>query len=174
MDARLAMTQKAGAWLTERLTGLRKKLEESEKALQQFRERERIIDAKGVAQSGASKQLEQLAGGLVSARQKKAEAEAAYLQVQSAQKSSIDIESIPAIQKSPIYLQLKSVESGAERLQRVGLGVPDVLAAVRALRALGMEFMETEAVHTERRGAISKTYLGSVVFELVYSQVDAS
>jgi len=114
MDARLAMTQKAGSWLTERLTGLRKKLEESERALQQFRERERIIDAKGVAQSGASKQLEQLSGGLVSARQKKAEAEAAYLQVQSAQKSHLDIESIPAIQKSPIYLQLKGVESGAE------------------------------------------------------------
>jgi capsular exopolysaccharide synthesis family protein len=114
MDARLAMTQKAGAWLTERLAGLRSKLEESERALQQFRERERIIDAKGVAQSGASKQLEQLASGLVSARQKKAEAEAAYLQVQSAQKSNADIESIPAIQKSPIYLQLKNAESGAE------------------------------------------------------------
>ena len=69
--------------------------------------------------------------------------------------------------------EIDFVESGTERLQRVGLGVPDVLAAVRALRALGMEFMETEAVHTERRGAISKTYLGSVVFELVHSQVDA-
>lgn len=114
MDARLAMTQKAGAWLTERLTGLRKKLEESERTLQQFRERERIIDAKGVAQSGASKQLEQLAGGLVAARQKKAEAEAAYLQVQSAQKSNLDIESIPAIQKSTIYIDLKKVESAAE------------------------------------------------------------
>ncbi|WP_332824755.1 4-hydroxyphenylpyruvate dioxygenase [Ramlibacter sp.] len=69
--------------------------------------------------------------------------------------------------------EIDFVESGSERLQRVGLGVPDVLAAVRALRALGMEFMETEAVHTERRGAISKTYLGSVVFELVHSQVDS-
>ena len=114
MDARLAMTQKAGSWLTERLTGLRKKLEESERSLQQFRERERIIDAKGVAQSGASKQLEQLSGGLVAARQKRAEAEAAYQQVQSAQKAKTDIESIPAIQKSPIYIQLKSVESAAE------------------------------------------------------------
>lgn len=56
-----------------------------------------------------------------------------------------------------------------ERLQRIGLGVPDVLAAVRALRALGMEFVETEAAHTERRGAITRTYLGSVVFELVHS-----
>ena len=62
------------------------------------------------------------------------------------------------------------VLDGAEKLQRIGLGVPDVLAAVRALRALGMEFVETQAAHTESRGAITKTYLGSVVFELVQSQ----
>jgi 4-hydroxyphenylpyruvate dioxygenase len=56
-----------------------------------------------------------------------------------------------------------------ERLQRIGLGVPDVLAAVRALRALGMEFVETQATHTEMRGALTKTYLDGVVFELVHS-----
>jgi 4-hydroxyphenylpyruvate dioxygenase len=61
-------------------------------------------------------------------------------------------------------------EDDRERLQRIGLGVPDVLAAVRALRELGMEFVETAATHTEQRGALSKTYLGSVVFELVHSQ----
>ena len=38
----------------------------------------------------------------------------------------------------------------------------------RCARA-GVEFVETEAAHTERRGAITKTYLGSVVFELVHS-----
>lgn len=62
----------------------------------------------------------------------------------------------------------------SERLQRIGLGVPDVLAAVRALRDLGMEFVETEAAHTERRGAITKTYLGSVVFELVHDPLPAA
>jgi 4-hydroxyphenylpyruvate dioxygenase len=56
-----------------------------------------------------------------------------------------------------------------ERLQRIGLGVPDVLQAVAALRQLGVEFVETPAAHTESRGAITKTYLGSVVFELVHS-----
>jgi 4-hydroxyphenylpyruvate dioxygenase len=65
-------------------------------------------------------------------------------------------------------------EDGRERLQRIGLGVPDVLAAVRALRSLGLEFVETEATHTERRGAISKTYLGSVAFELVHSEPAAA
>jgi 4-hydroxyphenylpyruvate dioxygenase len=62
----------------------------------------------------------------------------------------------------------------SERLQRIGLGVPDVLAAVQALRALGMEFVETGATHTERRGAITKTFLGSVVFELVHSEASAA
>lgn len=62
-------------------------------------------------------------------------------------------------------------EDNGERLQRIGLGVPDVLEAVRALRALGMEFVETQAAHTEKRGALTKTYLGSVVFELVHSEM---
>jgi 4-hydroxyphenylpyruvate dioxygenase len=59
--------------------------------------------------------------------------------------------------------------SPTEQFQRIGLGVPDVLAAVRSLRALGMEFVETDAAHTERRGALTKTYLGGVAFELVQS-----
>lgn len=58
-----------------------------------------------------------------------------------------------------------------ERLQRIGLGVPDVLAAVRELRARGVEFVETQAAHSERRGAITRTYLDGAVFELVHSEV---
>ena len=81
---------------------------------------------------------------------------------------------LPALQADQqCMLQLVEPEFNVldtrERLQRIGLGVPDVLAAVRALRALGMEFVETEAAHTEQRGALSKTYLGAVVFELVHS-----
>jgi 4-hydroxyphenylpyruvate dioxygenase len=61
-------------------------------------------------------------------------------------------------------------DDGRERLQRIGLGVPDVPAAVQALRSLGMEFVETAATHTEQRGALTRTYLGGVVFELVHSE----
>ncbi len=57
-----------------------------------------------------------------------------------------------------------------EQLRRIGLGVPDVAGAVQALRQLGMEFLETSAVHTEQRGAITRTYLGGVSFELVHSE----
>jgi 4-hydroxyphenylpyruvate dioxygenase len=67
-----------------------------------------------------------------------------------------------------------NVVDADEKLHRIGLGVPDVLAAVAALRALGMEFVETSATHTEQRGAITKTYLGGVVFELVQSASSGS
>ena len=75
--------------------------------------------------------------------------------------------------KHPFMMQLIEPEvtvlDGLEQLQRIGLGVPDVLAAVQALREKGLDFVETVAAHTEARGAITKTYEGSVVFELVQS-----
>ncbi len=58
-----------------------------------------------------------------------------------------------------------------EQLQRIGLGVPDVLAAVQALRGLGLEFVESGAAHSGLRGAISKTYMGGALFELVHDEV---
>ncbi|CDN86377.1 MULTISPECIES: VOC family protein [Hydrogenophaga] len=60
-----------------------------------------------------------------------------------------------------------------EAWQRIGIGVSDVLTAVRALRERGVEFVESEAVHAERRGAITKAYLGGVVFELVQDPLAA-
>ena len=71
------------------------------------------------------------------------------------------------------YLQLIEPEPGIvdvegdESLQRLGLGAPDVPAAVAALRQRGVEFVESGGVHTEQRGALTKTWLGGVMFELV-------
>jgi 4-hydroxyphenylpyruvate dioxygenase len=70
----------------------------------------------------------------------------------------------------PEVMEMDSIET----LQRIGLGVPDVMAAVKALRALGVEFVESNEVHAEARGAITKTYLGSVMFELVQSAKDGA
>jgi 4-hydroxyphenylpyruvate dioxygenase len=55
-----------------------------------------------------------------------------------------------------------------ERLQRIGLGTPDVAAAVRALKARGVEFVESSQLHPEDRGALTRAVLGSVSFELVH------
>ena len=59
---------------------------------------------------------------------------------------------------------------GEESLQRIGLGAPDVLAAVNALRARGMGFVESTGVHSGERGALTQTYLGSMMFELVHHE----
>lgn len=81
----------------------------------------------------------------------------------------------PCPASSRFYLQLiepdasvLEVESN-ECLQRIGLGCPDVLAAVAELGQRGVEFIESRGVHTEDRGALSKTWMGSVSFELVHN-----
>jgi len=117
LDARMAMTQKASEWLRDRMGDLKAKVDASERALQDYRDREHIVDAKGVALSGASRQLDELSRSLVEAHQKRAEAEAAYNMVQQvkAGKGMANYESIPAVVKSPIVQQMKVQEAEAER-----------------------------------------------------------
>lgn len=117
LEARVAMTQKATSWLRERMGELRAKVETSEKNLQDYRDRERIVDTKGLAMSGAGKQLEELTRSLVEARAKRAEAEAAYSLVQQIQagKSKTTYDSIPAVLRHPLVQKMKEQEGDAER-----------------------------------------------------------
>ena len=72
------------------------------------------------------------------------------------------------------YLQLIEPEpgivdvEGEESLHRIGLGTPDVPAAVKTLAARGVEFVEASDLHTGTRGALTKSWLGGVMFELVH------
>lgn len=78
------------------------------------------------------------------------------------------------------YLQLIEPEPGVlnveddECLQRIGLGTPDVPNTVAQLRQRGVEFIEPRSAEAERRGALTRTCLGSVTFELVHDERDAS
>ena len=72
---------------------------------------------------------------------------------------------IQLIEPDPSVLEVE----GDEGLQRIGLGAADVLGAVRELTQRGVEFVESRGVHTEDRGALTKTWLGSVSFELVHN-----
>jgi 4-hydroxyphenylpyruvate dioxygenase len=77
------------------------------------------------------------------------------------------------------YLQLIEPEPGIvdvegdESLQRIGLGAPDVASAVKALRARGVEFVESSDLHSGTRGALTKSWLGGVMFELVHDDRSA-
>jgi len=74
-------------------------------------------------------------------------------------------------------LQLQLIEpdplvtDGSERLQRVALGAPDVPAAAAALRERGVHFVETQRLHVDVRGALTQSWLGGLMFELIH--VDA-
>jgi 4-hydroxyphenylpyruvate dioxygenase len=63
---------------------------------------------------------------------------------------------------------MESGDDSPECLQRIGFGVPDVAAAVAALKARGVEFVESSQLHPEDRGALTRNVLGSVAFELVH------
>ena len=75
---------------------------------------------------------------------------------------------------TPTYLQLVAPEPdamiphGSERLQRIGLGAPNVAAAVRALRERGVEFYDSENLHVGDKGALTRAWMGGVMFELVH------
>jgi 4-hydroxyphenylpyruvate dioxygenase len=80
----------------------------------------------------------------------------------------------PCAVQSQFYIQLIEPEAGVldveddEQLQRIGLGTADVLATVAELGRRGVEFVESGSVHTEGRGALTRTWLGAVSFELVH------
>lgn len=71
-------------------------------------------------------------------------------------------------------LQLQLIEpdplanDGLERLQRVALGAPDVPAAAAALRSRGVNFVETAKLHVDTRGALTQSWLGGLMFELIH------
>ncbi len=76
------------------------------------------------------------------------------------------------------YLQLIGPDSdvdnveGAELLQRIGFGVPDVPDVVAALRARGVSFVSAGDQQANTRGALTQTYLGSLMFEIVHDERD--
>jgi 4-hydroxyphenylpyruvate dioxygenase len=76
------------------------------------------------------------------------------------------------------YLQLIEPPPGAEdihwdeSLVRVGLGAPDVPAAVRALQGQGVVFVDHGAVQPSDKGALTQVYHGGVTFELVVSHLE--
>ena len=62
------------------------------------------------------------------------------------------------------------LDAGSEEsLQRIGFGTPDVPAAVAALRARGVNFVEAGELHTGVRGALTVAQLGGLMFELVHN-----
>ena len=73
------------------------------------------------------------------------------------------------------YLQLIEPPEGAaglqweEQLVRIGIGAPDVPAAVRSLQQRGIVFVDRAAAGASEKGALTQLYKGGICFELVVS-----
>lgn len=82
----------------------------------------------------------------------------------------------PCASPNHFYLQLIEPEMGVldvkddECLQRMGLGTPDVAATVAQLQLAGVEFVGSKVADAAHRGALTRTQMGSVTFELVHDE----
>lgn len=162
MEARMEGTRRTTQFLAKQSDDLKAKLALSERALQEFREREKIVDAKGVSMAGASRQLEDLSTSLVEARKKRADLEAAYEQVNAARqgKAADALESLPVVLRNPLVQSAKQAEAEAERRlsdasKRYGPDHPRMVAAQADLKA-AQENLKRQAA-TAAQG-VSKDY----------------
>lgn len=140
LEAKLDMTQTATNWMNERLSGLKAKLDESERRLQEFREAENLVDLEGVT-TVAGGELSQTGDRLIDARRNRAEAESQYRQVANMRNSGWQrLASVPAVMSNQLVQQFKADEGRArakveELSRRYGAKHPEMIAARSELQS---------------------------------------
>lgn len=106
-------TSRASKWLSERVNEMRRRVIESEQRLEEFRRTAGIIEV-----GGATLFQQQLVGlneELIQARNKRAEAEARYEQIQTMVKSGGDAQAVAAVLDSRLIQGLREQEAQLER-----------------------------------------------------------
>ena len=137
-ENRLTITEKASDTLTDKITVLKQNLEESEQTLQKYREKEKLIDIRGV-DSLAAKELDSITSELVSARRSRIEAETVYHQITALKGQPLEaFESIPAVLSDSSLQNAKNSKSKLELKvsefeKRYGPKFPLMIAAMAEL-----------------------------------------
>jgi polysaccharide biosynthesis transport protein len=134
LESRIALTQKASTWLTDRLGGMRQDLEKAEQALQNFREKENLVDVSGV-QTLTAREIDEITGQLVTIRNKTSVAKSQYEAVGEAGDGYQDVwETLPGVLNDSLAQDLKNQEALAssdmsELSKRYGPKHPKLIAA---------------------------------------------
>lgn len=165
LEAKLDMTSKATSWLNESLQGLRLKLNEAEKNLSDFYEREQLVDIDGVV-GLASEQLQQLSDQLIEAQVLLQRTRSIYEQVNQAGAGIEELSSLPEVLNHPSIQSIKREEvvaqSKVSELREVyGPKHPKMIAANAELNSIQQSIQKQVAVlisgiNTEYRSAQSK------------------
>ncbi|MCB1616533.1 MAG: polysaccharide biosynthesis tyrosine autokinase, partial [Pseudomonadales bacterium] len=140
LEARLQMTQQAASWLSERISGLKTKLDESERALQDYKEKEGLVEVEGV-RTLVAKELSEITAKLVEARNQRTQAENIVAQIDTLKDQSIEtLSGIPAVLEHSLVQRFKEQEALAEQKlselsKRYGYKHPKIIAAKSDLAA---------------------------------------
>jgi capsular exopolysaccharide synthesis family protein len=115
LESQLESTRKASDWINEQMQDLKKKVDESERALQAYLDREKLVDAKGV-DSIAVKQLDDISKNLGDARRNSSEAGEIYRQMMALEGQPPEAyESIPEVMNHAAVNSAKNTQVEAEK-----------------------------------------------------------
>ena len=133
LEQRLGASQQANVWLSDRMQSLKHDLDKSELRLQQFLERERLVDIEGVA-SLQTQELDELTTQSVEARRNREELEVVYRQIQqSVNPDPQELMNYPAILNHAAVQGIKTrgdeiAQQIAELSNRYGRNHPRMIA----------------------------------------------
>lgn len=110
-EARFRATQSLNAWLDQRAVELQRNVSRAEQALQDFRERNNLVNVRGATQALSTRHMEELTPQVVSARVRVTELESAYRQVMSVRDG--DYSSVPWVMNSGGVVDARARETSA-------------------------------------------------------------
>jgi capsular exopolysaccharide synthesis family protein len=143
LEAKLEVTQKASAWLSDRLGDLRQTLRDSERELQDYREREQLVDT-GDVRSIDVAELEQLTQSVVEATRTKNDTKALYAQISGSGLSVDRMLALPIVGNNIVIQGLVESRATAKRLvaelgDRYGKKHPRMVSALSDLSQVERE-----------------------------------
>ena len=149
LELEFASSTEASRWLAERLLEQQKKLEDSEQALQRFRERERLVDAEP-GRSLTDGQLRALNAALLGARTERLARQTLHDRLR--QMAPSEVESLPVVIENPVVQGMKArialIRDEERKLgETLGERHPDLLSRRERIVALEADMKgETSAI----------------------------
>jgi capsular exopolysaccharide synthesis family protein len=113
MEAKFEATKRANAWLSEHLSGLREQVQNSERAVESFRQRAGLVRGKDA--TVAHQEVSEINTQLVQAQADRAAAEAKLRQLQGALGKPEAVGSISQVLQSPLIQRLREQQAELER-----------------------------------------------------------
>lgn len=147
MDAKLQSTREAGDWVGSRIEDLKANLDASQQALQEFRDRENILDVAGGQTLGAQ-ELNELTTRLGDARRARVEAENIYRELGGISDYSVDqLMAMPAVLQHPLVQSLAQAQTDAQQevtnlARRYGPEHPKMMAANARMESVRVELKQ--------------------------------